>query len=571
MTFNDTGLQSEILQSIAEMGFEEPTPIQEETIPFLLNNTTDLIALAQTGTGKTAAFSLPILQQLDFDNETPQCLILCPTRELCLQIAKDIKNYSSHMKKVKSVAIYGGTPPSTQKKALRNGVHIVVGTPGRTLDLIRQRALDHRNIRWMVLDEADEMLNMGFQDDLEAILKDTPKEKQTLLFSATMPKAIERMAQKYMSNPHRIQVARQNIGAKNVEHHYYMTHAKNRFSTLRRLVDAHPEIYGIIFCRTRVETQKIADKMMSYGYNAECLHGDMGQAQRDQVMNGFKQRNIQLLIATDVASRGIDVEELTHVINYQLPDDPEIYVHRSGRTGRAGNKGISICIVHSKEGRKLKAMEEMVGKEFERKEIPSGEDIVNSQFEHFLQELKEYKTDSTILKDNIEKIEEAIGDLPSDVLVNRLFSMQLHTFLEAYKDAEDLNNNQTLSAHSSKSERSKKGRRGNWVGYTIQMGAKDQISPKRLISMVNDITDSNDIPIGDIVIQQKFTYFEIDPTHSSRLEKAFQGTAQLQKATSKPSSSGKSRGGKGGGGRRKKGRGRDRDRDRGRGKGRRNK
>jgi len=352
MTFKELGLKPELIGAITDLGFETPTPIQEEAIPFLLNNPNeDLIALAQTGTGKTAAFSLPILNQINISNKDVQMLILCPTRELCLQIARDLESYTTKLRSLKTIAVYGGTSVSQQKKQLKKGTHIVVGTPGRTLDLIRQKALNVRNIQWLVLDEADEMLSMGFQDDLESILKTTPKDKQNLFFSATMPKNMKSMIKSFMHNPHKIQMARQNLGAKNVEHHYYVTHNKHRYATLQRLVDANPNIYGIIFCRTRRETQEVANRLIQMDYNADTIHGDLSQNQRDAVMKSFKKKTIQILVATDVAARGIDVDDLTHVINYQLPDDPEVYVHRSGRTGRAGKEGISICIIHGKEGR----------------------------------------------------------------------------------------------------------------------------------------------------------------------------------------------------------------------------
>jgi ATP-dependent RNA helicase DeaD len=356
-TFRETGLKPEIISAIELMGFEKPTPIQEKTIPALLASDNDVLALAQTGTGKTAAFGLPVLNQIDLQENNVQALVLCPTRELCMQISKDIESFSANLKGLKTVAIYGGANITPQIKDLKAGAHIVVGTPGRTLDLIKRKALKIGKIDWLVLDEADEMLNMGFQEDLDAILSTSPDKKQVLLFSATMPKEIQQIAGKYMKHTVEISVGERNSGAENVRHEYYMVHARDRYAALKRIADIYPSIYGIIFCRTRQETKDVADKLISDGYNADALHGDLSQAQRDHVMNRFRNRNLQLLVATDVAARGLDVNDLSHVINYNLPDDLEAYVHRSGRTGRAGKKGLSVSIIHSREKGKIKDLQ----------------------------------------------------------------------------------------------------------------------------------------------------------------------------------------------------------------------
>jgi len=439
MTFKETGLGPELLSAITKMGFETPTPIQQEAIPFILQTSQDLVALAQTGTGKTAAFGLPVLDQVDTSSNHTQALILCPTRELCLQIANDLAAYSKDSKKLKTMAVYGGTPISKQIRTLNKGVHVVVGTPGRTLDLIKRSVLKVRSVQWVVLDEADEMLNMGFKEDLEAILKDTPDEKQTLLFSATMPRTMTGIVKRYMTDPHEIKVARQNIGSSNVEHHYYITQARNRYATLQRLVDAFPNVYAIVFCRTRRETQEIADKLMGAGYNADTIHGDLSQAQRDSVMKSFKSRNLHMLVATDVAARGIDVDELTHVINYNLPDDPEVYVHRSGRTGRAGNKGISITIVHGREGRKLNVIERMVGKKFIRKQIPTGKEICETQMMHLVDRVKSIEVEHEKIEQFLPGIFEKLEGMDREELIKHFVSVEFNRFLKTYRNAPDLN------------------------------------------------------------------------------------------------------------------------------------
>ena len=371
-TFLETGLNQELQKAVQELGFETPTPIQAKTIPHLLSSKQDVIALAQTGTGKTAAFGLPALHLTNVGAKHTQTLVLCPTRELCMQITKDIRNYAKHIKGVGVVAVYGGSSIDTQIRELNREAQIVVATPGRAKDLIGRKKLRLNNVERIILDEADEMLSMGFKEELDAILDETPKEKQTLLFSATMSKDIIRITKKYMSDPIEMSVARLNEGAKNVSHLYYMVQAKDRYEVLKRIADINPNIYGIVFCRTRRETKEVANKLMSDGYNADALHGDLSQAQRDEVMGRFRTRHLQLLVATDVAARGIDVTDLTHIINFNLPDDSETYVHRSGRTGRAGKKGTSIAIIHTRESGKIREFEKKFGIEFSREKVPSG-------------------------------------------------------------------------------------------------------------------------------------------------------------------------------------------------------
>ncbi|HOI00123.1 MAG TPA: DEAD/DEAH box helicase, partial [Bacteroidales bacterium] len=370
--FHEMGLGPEVLRAIAEMGFVQPTPIQEEIIPLLLEDEGDLIGLAQTGTGKTAAFGLPLAQMADPRDRAVQALILCPTRELCVQITGDMEKFTAHLPGIRTLAVYGGANIQTQISGLRKGATFVAGTPGRVLDLISRNILDVSDIRWLVLDEADEMLNMGFKEELDAILDTTPRDKQTLLFSATMPPEMQSITRKYMRSPREIAVGKKNTGTVNVNHVYYMVHAKDRYEALKRIADMHPTIYGLVFCRTRIETKEVADKLMRDGYNADALHGDLSQAQRDHVMARFRTGNIQLLVATDVAARGLDVNDLTHVINYNLPDDADVYLHRSGRTGRAGKLGTSIAIIHTRELSRIKLIEKKVGRAFEQKRVPSG-------------------------------------------------------------------------------------------------------------------------------------------------------------------------------------------------------
>ena len=384
MNFNSLKISDRLLKAITDLKFEKLTPIQEKAIPYLIDKNEDLIALAQTGTGKTAAFGIPIVHKIDCDKKYPQAIILSPTRELCLQISKDLIAYSKYFENINITAIYGGSNIQPQIKSIRSGTQIVVGTPGRVKDLINRKVLKLKTIEIVVLDEADEMLNMGFKEDLDAILSETPSNKQTLLFSATMPNEVMKLSKTYMHKFKTIEVASRNEGAKNVDHHYYIVNAKDRYNALRRICDINPKIYGIIFCRTRRDTKNVADKLMNDGYNADALHGDLSQSQRDHVMSKFRNRNIQLLVATDVAARGIDIDNLTHVINYNLPDENEVYVHRSGRTGRAGRKGISIIIAHSREGRKINAIEKMIKQKIFAKNVPTGKDICKIQLMHLI-------------------------------------------------------------------------------------------------------------------------------------------------------------------------------------------
>lgn len=522
MTFEQTGLKPEILSAISEMGFVQPTPIQEKTIPHLINNSNDLVALAQTGTGKTAAFGLPLLNRIDMNSKNVQALILCPTRELCLQITRDLEAFSKNIKGFKNIAVYGGADIGKQIRELRNGGQIVVGTPGRTHDLIRRNVLKVNKIKWLVLDEADEMLTMGFKEEMDAILAETPSTKQTLLFSATMPNEIANMATKYLHSPDEISVGKRNAGAENVEHHYYIVHAKDKYATLKRIADNYPNCYAIVFCRTRMETREVAEKFMADGYNADALHGDLSQAQRDQVMNRFRSRNLQMLVATDVAARGLDVNDLTHVINYSLPDDPEAYIHRSGRTGRAGKKGISVSIVHMRETSKLRQIENLAKKRFLRKMVPGGEEICEVQLMHLVDKVVQVEVNDSRIDPYLAAIKEKLTGLSSEDILKKFVSVEFNRFLAYYKNAPDLNIRERESRKITKKQKGQ-GRNDfekiNFSRLFINAGKKQNLNASRLLGLINDNLRKKNIEIGKIDIQRKFSFFEIDSNYESELIK----------------------------------------------------
>ncbi len=563
-TFKELGLQQELLEAVELLGFETPTQIQQEAIPIILDSQRDLVALAQTGTGKTGAFGLPSIQKIDPELKTVQVLILSPTRELAIQIAKDMKSYAKKVKGLTSVAVYGGANISTQIRALNNGAQVVIGTPGRTLDLIKRKKLDVRHIRTLVLDEADEMLNMGFQDDLDAILADTPQEKQTLLFSATMPKGISKIAKKYMHNAQEVEVGERNSGAKNVEHHFYMVQAKDRFEALKRTVDMNPEIYGIIFCRTRRETQDISKKLTKDGYDVDLLNGDLSQSQRDEVMNRFRTKDLQLLVATDVAARGLDVDSLTHVINYNLPDDLEVYVHRSGRTGRAGNSGISISIVHTREMRRIKSLEKMVNKEFIKKEMPSGEEICAIRMLDLIDTVKETKVNEEQMGKFLPQALEKLADLEREELIKHFLSVEFNQFLEYYKDSRDLNasakGGRDRGGRDSGRNSGGSGRKyddaGSFDRYFINVGRRDGLNPVRLMGLINECLNGQKPDFGKIDIQNNFSFFEVEPGYENSLIQSVKGVkfegrdVAIETSDKDPGR----KGGGGGGGRKSSGR-----------------
>ena len=437
--FSELGLRQELLEGVERLGFTEPTKVQELVIPTILESAQDLVALAQTGTGKTGAFGLPLLHKIDPENKNVQAVVLSPTRELAIQIAKDLKAFAKKLKGVKTVAVYGGSEIRTQIKALENGCQVVVGTPGRMLDLIRRRKLRVENIQTLVLDEADEMLNMGFQEDLDAILADTPSEKQTLLFSATMPKQMSSMAKKYMHEPAEIEVGERNSGSKDVQHKYFVVKVSNRFETLKRLVDIHPSMYGIIFCRTRNETMDISKWLSRDGYEVDVLNGDLSQNQRDQVMNRFRKSELKILVATDVAARGLDVNNLSHIVNYNLPDDLEVYIHRSGRTGRAGNKGICMSIVSPREQSRIRRLEKMAAQPFIKSEVPTGEEICSKRLLHGLEKVKKEAVNPERIQPFLPSALEALKDLTKEQVIERFLSLEFHNMLEYYAGATDVN------------------------------------------------------------------------------------------------------------------------------------
>ena len=514
MLFSNTELNEKIKKAILDLGFTELTPVQKEAIPYLIKNKEDLIALAQTGTGKTAAFGLPVIHKIKIEYKITQAIILCPTRELCLQITKDIQSYSKYYSKLNITPVYGGANISPQISSLKKGSQIIVGTPGRVIDLIKRKVLKLQNIDFVILDEADEMLNMGFKDDLDFILAETPTKKQTLLFSATMPKEVMRISRNYMSDPKTIEISRRNEGTKNVEHHYYLVNARDKYKALRRICDVNPNIYGIIFCRTRRETAAIADKLMQDGYNADSIHGELSQAQRDHVMGRFRDKKLQVLVATDVAARGIDINELTHVINYNLPDDNEIYVHRSGRTGRAGNKGISIIIAHNRDGRKLKAIEKMIKRKLTLKKVPHGDEICQIQLMNLIEKVVSTEINPQINK-YILSIEEKLAHLQKEEIIKHFVSTEFNRFLSFYKTSPDLN-----IKSSSQKERNKKVERGNKkernigraeAGYSrffINIGKNQELQTHNLIGLINEYTKNRDMPIGKIDIMRNFSFFE---------------------------------------------------------------
>ncbi len=528
MTFKDLGLQSEILSAIEEMGFVNPSPIQEKAIPQILSSDQDVIALAQTGTGKTAAFGLPILNQLDFSQRNVQAIVLCPTRELCLQIAKEMESFAAQMKGVRIQAVYGGADIVKQMKGLRDNPQIVVGTPGRTMDLIKRNALKINDITWTVLDEADEMLNMGFRDSIDEILETTPREKQTLLFSATMPKEVRRIASDYMNSPVEIAVSKVNMASKNIEHQYFMVRANDRYLALKRIADYYPSIYGIVFCRTRRETKEVADQLMQDGYNADALHGDLSQAQRDHVMDKFRNKNIQILVATDVAARGIDVNELTHVINYSLPDDPEVYVHRSGRTGRAGNQGISIIIAHSREGRKIKDVERFISAPIELKKVPSGEEICERRMFNLIEKIENTEVDDVQIEPYMESVYEKLQGLDRDELIKRFVSAEFNAFLEYYKNSKDINASSDGRGDRDRGDRREgreRGRRSdkNFTRFFINLGEKHRVKAPNLIGMINEFTRNRNIEIGKIEVLRNFSFFEVEDAFASTILESFNG------------------------------------------------
>ncbi len=551
--FKKLGLSQAIADALTDLGYEQPTTIQEKAIPQILSSQDDLKAFAQTGTGKTAAFSLPIIEQIDIKSKNTQAIILSPTRELAIQIGKNIQEFSKNLKNLNVVTVYGGASIEDQIRGLKKGAQIVVGTPGRTVDLIKRKQLKLNDIKWVVLDEADEMLNMGFKEDLDQILKVTPKDKQTLLFSATFPKEVDAIAKKYMNNPIAIDAGKRNAGADKVSHEYYLVSERNRYPSLKRLADVNPNIYGIVFCRTRRETKDIASKLIDDGYNADALHGDLSQAQRDIVMEKFRAKHLQLLIATDVAARGLDVTNLTHIINYKLPDQTENYTHRSGRTGRAGKEGISIALITNKEKGKLRPIERKIGKTFTQKQVPNGREICERQLFKLIEKVKVVEVNEEQINPYLENIYAQLKDIDHDELIKRFVSIEFNQFLSYYEGAEDLNGDDSKERRRSDDE--------NFTRFYINLGKMDRLNPAKLMGLINENLEKNDVEIGQIEILKSFSFFEIDKAYADKVVNAFEhaefdGRAVIVEITNKPKQrrsrskkrfgSGERRGGSGG-------------------------
>ena len=545
-TFEELGVSPEIRRAIEEMGYENPMPVQEEVIPYLLGENNDVVALAQTGTGKTAAFGLPLLQQIDVKNRIPQSLILCPTRELCLQIAGDLNDYSKYIDGLKVLPVYGGSSIDSQIRSLKRGVHIIVATPGRLLDLMERKTVSLSTIRNVVMDEADEMLNMGFTDSINAILADVPQERNTLLFSATMSPEIARISKNYLRNAKEITIGRKNESTNNVKHVVYTVQAKDKYEALKRIVDYYPQIYGIIFCRTRKETQEIADKLMQEGYNADSLHGELSQAQRDAVMQKFRIRNLQLLVATDVAARGLDVDDLTHVINYGLPDEVESYTHRRGRTGRAGKTGISISICHVKEKGKIREIERIINKKFEKGEMPTGHAICEKQLFNLVDQIEKVKVNEEEIASLMPQIYRKLEWLDKEDIIKRVVSLEFNRMIDYYKDADEI---QQVDERSSRSERGERRAHAAEEGYSrffLNFGKADGLYPNQLIELVNKCVPGK-VRIGKIDLRENFSFFEVEEGEAQRVMDSMNGfEVDGRRISVEPAQGKKEEGGRGG-------------------------
>ena len=526
-TFEELGVSPEIRKAIEELGYENPMPVQEEVIPYLLGNGNDVVALAQTGTGKTAAFGLPLIQKIDVKNCVPQALVLCPTRELCLQIAGDLTDYSKYITDLKILPVYGGSSIDSQIRSLKRGVHIIVATPGRLIDLMERKVAQLATIRDVVMDEADEMLNMGFTDSINAILENIPQDRNTLMFSATMSPEIARIAKTYLHEAKEITIGTKNEGSKNVNHVAYIVHAKDKYLALKRVVDFYPQIYGIVFCRTRKETQEIADKLIQDGYNADSLHGELSQAQRDLVMQKFRQRHLQLLVATDVAARGLDVNDLTHVINYGLPDDTESYTHRSGRTGRAGKTGISIAIINLREKGRMKEIEHIIKKKFEVSVLPSGQEICQQQLIKVIDDIEKVKVNEEEIETFLPGIYRKLDWLDKEDLIKRVVSLEFNRFLDYYKNAPEIeqpkaDEKKSEAKESRKGDKEKVGRKAE-KGYTrlfLNLGKTDGFYTNQIIDLVNRNLRKERIQIGRIDLMQNFSFFEVIQEQAPQVLKA---------------------------------------------------
>jgi len=529
--FEGLGLNENLVKAVHDLGFTSPTPIQQKAIPVLLSGTTDFVGLAQTGTGKTAAFGLPLLQLIEAEKRYPQALIVCPTRELCLQICNDLQEFKKYSKNIVAEPVYGGASIVMQIRALKKGVHIVVATPGRLIDMIERKAIDLEKVKYVVLDEADEMLNMGFREDIDFVLKNTNNRESTWLFSATMPAEVRAISRNFMHDPQEVTVGKKNTANVNIDHEYFITQANSRFETLKRLVDFNPGMYGIIFTRTKIDAQNIAEKLSKEGYNVEALHGDLTQQQRDRVMQRFRNRDLQILIATDVAARGIDVEGITHVINYELPDDIEVYTHRSGRTARAGKSGICISICHSRESYKIKQLEKMVNAKFHRLDIPSGKDVCRKQFFYFIDKLKNTDISNGEYETYMTDLQEKFADMSKEEVLKRVAALEFDHFLKYYENAEDLNarNDFRERRNDSRNDRGDRRERGSYKrdsGYSklfINLGTKDGFYKASFLQYILDESNLKKEVLGRIDLREMNAWIEVDQSASAKMIKGLNG------------------------------------------------
>lgn len=535
-TFQELGVRDDLLRAIEELGYEAPMPVQEKVIPHLLTKDNDVVALAQTGTGKTAAFGLPLLQRINVNDLSTQALVLSPTRELCLQIASDLADYSKYIKGLKVLPVYGGSSIMSQIRALRNGVQIIIATPGRLIDLIERKEVNLENVRTVVLDEADEMLNMGFVEDIDSILAHVPAERKMLMFSATMPREISNIAKKYMRDPEEFVIGTRNSGAENVRHIYYMVKASDKYLTLKRVADNSPNIYGIIFCRTRKETQEVADNLIQDGYNADALHGDLSQQQRDIVMKKFRDRVLSLLVATDVAARGLDVDNVSHVINYGLPDDTAVYTHRSGRTGRAGKTGVSVAIIHSREKGKLREIEKKIGKTFEHRDVPTPDHIIEKQIYNLADRLERVEVNDDAIGRFLPGVEKKLEWLDGNDLLKRVLSLEFNRLLDYYKDApviENLSDNKPRKDKKDKKGKTferpteeEKDRRTAARGMArmyVSVGKRDGFYAGNLIDMLNHLVPGQRVDVGRIDLMPGYSLFDVKKSDAGRVAAALKG------------------------------------------------
>jgi ATP-dependent RNA helicase DeaD len=538
--FEELGLQENLLKAVGDLGFTQPTPIQEKAIPVLLSGTKDLIGLAQTGTGKTAAFGLPLLQLVEAGKKFPQALIICPTRELCMQIVSEMELFKKYLPAIHVVAVYGGTSITMQIRDIRRGVQIVVATPGRLIDLIERKAINLNEIKYVVLDEADEMLNMGFQEDIEFILQNTPQRDSTWLFSATMPPEIRQVSKRYMKEPVEITMGKKNTANKNVDHQFYVTQAQHRYETLKRLIDFNPGIYGLIFTRTKADAQEISEKLTREGYDIDALHGDLSQQQRNKVMDEFREKTLQLLIATDVAARGIDVQGITHVINYELPDDVEVYTHRSGRTGRAGKTGVCMSIVHAREIGRIRLIERMVQVPFHKVEIPAGKDVCRKQFFYFMDKLLQTDISHGDYETYLPMLQEKFQDVSKEEVLKRVAAMEFDRFLKYYENAEDLNARErreervrSFEGRGERVERSGDRRRdtrgrefgggGNYTRLFVNLGSKDGFYKASFLQFILDMSDLKKEVLGRIDMKEMNSWVEVDKQAANQMIHSIDG------------------------------------------------